>query len=272
MSTRAFPDGSSLEFVETDTFRGYYLVPEVGKKTRLPSVTTILGVLNKPALMRWSEAEGIKGAVNAHRMGELDDLEPDECVERVRGLELGADAARNKAASRGLDIHSILETFATTGELPNPTDFPAEHGGYIQGLARVLLKLDPEPIHVEQLVCHREDLYAGRYDLLAMVDGKRTRLDLKTSAGGRAYPEAHIQLVAYDLAAVDCGEQPAEAMLTVAVGKDGSFEVADCVATPAHWRSVLSTYRALAEVRRPIDARHRAERKAAKLKAEMAAA
>src|SRR4051812_38145501 len=53
----------------------------------LVSVTTVLDVLAKPALINWAEDHGARGAIEAQRMGELpDDLPLDEVIQRVRAL------------------------------------------------------------------------------------------------------------------------------------------------------------------------------------------
>ncbi len=261
---RDYEDGHRLEFVNGEgRHRAYYLhVPDVEKRKRLPSVSTVLNCLAKPALYRWHEEQGAIGAVKALQLGELDGLADDEIVGRVRLLDLGADAAKRKAAKRGLDVHDALEAWSRTGDLPSPADMDPDHRPYLQGLARALLALDPEPVAVEQITCSVEHGVAGRFDLLAMVGGVLTLCDLKTSRSGHPYPEAHAQMAAYSLCEAERGGRDAERLLAVGVGPDGSFVADEGQATTETFLAVLATYRAMQKVQRGVDGLRRAERKA----------
>lgn len=253
-----------LTFRETPR-RAYRHEPPQGKSRRLTSVTTVLGVLDKPAIARWSEACGAAGALAAVRMGELDPQihHDDEAIGVVRTLGLGADAAKRKAATRGLTIHDALEVWCRDGDLPSPTDLDPEQRPYLQGLMRALLALDPEPTDVEQITCHLRHGVAGRFDLRARIDGRDTLVDLKTSKRGRGYPEAHLQIAAYDLAEQSLGAPPAERHLVLAVSPDGGFCADEGCATVTDFETVLACYRAMGRVRSHVDGLIRADRKAA---------
>jgi hypothetical protein len=262
--TRDLPDGRFVTFQESP--RAYHLCdPANDKRTRCVSVTTALGVLNKPAVIRWAEAQGAAGVVRAIRMGEIDPMIhlPDEAIGIVRTLKLGADAAKDRAADRGLTIHDALQTYCNTSELPSPQDLAMDARPYLRGLSRALLALDPTPIHVERIVCHPELGYAGRLDLLAEVDGLRTLIDVKTSKSGRGYSEAHIQSVGYASAEQSVGEPWPDRIVVLGVSPDGEFCADDCTAPRDAFEKVLAVYRLLADVRRPLDAAARAAKKAA---------
>jgi hypothetical protein len=200
---------------------------EGGKRTRMPSVTTLLdAICPKPGIPPWSEARGIEGAVEAVRRGEID---PDDresvalAVDTVRALRLGADRARDDAADRGLNVHALLQEYMTTGEPPNPAEHPEAHWGYIRALTRWLVKYDPEPVAIEQLVCHPEDGYAGRLDLRAIVGGRLITYDAKTQERGGIYSGAHLQVNLYERAAVRCGDKPADGLTVVVFDSFGDY-------------------------------------------------
>jgi hypothetical protein len=261
---RELPDGRSLVFEERDTgYRAYKLVEADGKATRMPSVTTILDVLDKRALKNWFEDHGARGTLAAVRMGELDPLihTDEEAIGIVRALGLGADAARNKAARRGLSIHDALEVYCRTAELPGPESLDENHRPYLQGLARALLDLDPHPTVVEQITCHPELKYAGRLDLRAIVAGKDTIIDLATNSSGRGYAEKHIQVRGYEAAEVALGAEPAERLLIVGIGPDGTYNADHCTAPYGAFEQVLAVHRLMADVRRPLEAARRADKK-----------
>lgn len=260
---RVLPDGTRLTFVDNGKSRIYRHHPAGGKPVRLTSVTTVLDCLAKRALLGWYEDHGARGAVRAWLAEEIDADTPEEdIIERVRLLGLGADAAKKKAAKRGLNVHDALEVFATTGELPDPSDMDPEHRPYYRGLVRALLALDPEPTAAEEITCSLTHKYAGRFDLRAVVQGSDALLDLKTSKSGRGYPEAHLQLQAYSIAEQECGAPQPERMIVVGVGPDGSFCADECVASEAHFLAVLGAFRAMGAVRGPLEAMHRQARKA----------
>lgn len=250
-----WPTKSKPDQLRKQEWRRYYHVNAAGERTELTSVTTILDVLAKQALYAWHEDHGARGAVEAQRMGELpDDLPLDEVVGRVRALGLGAQAAKKRAAKRGLDVHDALEQWARTGDLPDPAVMDAEHRPYLRGLARALLELDPVPTACEQLVCSSEHRFAGRYDLRATVQGADALLDLKTNVAGRGWPEAHVQLPAYALAELECGGTLPERLLVVGVGPDGVFNVDECCGGPEDFLAVLGAFRTMGRVRNGVDA------------------
>lgn len=203
------------------------------RRDRYQSVTTILDViLSKPGLAPWYEARGIEGVIEAMRLGEITfDTDPTEAIEIVRRLGLGADRARDLAAERGLNVHALLEEYMETGNAPRAHEHPVEHHGYVHALNAWLLDRDPEPLAVEQLVCHVEAQYAGRRDLVATVDGKIVGFDAKTQENGGIYSSAHIQLRLYEEAAVAGGDDPTDELRVVVFAADGTYREMPCMAT-----------------------------------------
>lgn len=200
---------------------------ETGKRSRLPSVTTLLdAICPKGGLPVWAEARGIEGAIEAVRRGIIDPDDPASAamaVDLVRSHQLGADRARDTAAERGLNVHACLEHYMLTGEPPNPADSIPEHHGYLRALTRWLLDVDPEPEAVESLVCHPEDGYAGRLDLRAHIGGTLYTADVKTQEKGGIYLAAHAQVNLYERAARRCGDTPAERLLVVVFADNGEY-------------------------------------------------
>jgi hypothetical protein len=224
--------------------RAYYVTAD-GKRARAVSVTTFLKVLDKPALTRWREDAGIRGAIAAERSGLLKEVGIDDVATVIRDNKMGSDAALGAAVTRGLDIHRLLELYVTEGLVPNPADHPPEHRGYVRSLVRWLLSADARGLEVEaseRLVAHPKLGYAGRYDLRARLNGFSHLIDLKTNRHGRVWKEHHYQPVAYALAAVECGEEMPHKCLIVAVGPEGFEEMRACVG-PADVKCILDAYR-----------------------------
>lgn len=221
------------------------------RRERFLSVTTILDqILAKGGLAPWSEARGIEGAIEAMRRGEIDaSTDPADAVEIVRRLGLGADRARDTAAERGLNVHALLEQYMLTGSAPRASEHPLAHHGYIHALNAWLLDHDPEPLAVEQLVCHSEMKYAGRRDLVAKVGGAVVSYDGKTQANGGIFSSAHVQLRLYEEAAIHGGDDPSDELRIVVFAADGSYREMPCQATTDTALKAL----AFAEDVRPIE-------------------
>lgn len=221
-------------------------------------VSSIVGALDKPALLRWIEDQATRGAVHAERMGELAGLPEWEWKDRVRFLNLGASAKRDEGADRGTAVHEAFHSLATTGDAPNPADYPAIARPWLQGAIRAWMAMDPEPITSEEIVCHPEMLYAGRPDLIARVAGRRTLIDYKTGRG-RVFDQAHYQTRGYAEALPFCGDG-VDRILIVGIADDGGFELVGCEATPEDWAALLRVYRS----RKQINAGMAEQRKAAR--------
>lgn len=258
------PSGLKVEY--RDASHRYWLHTD-RERIAVPSVTGILKVLDKPALIPWAEARGIEGALAAVRTGSmgLDDPNP---VSVVRSLRLGADAARDAGADRGTSLHDALEVYVTTGKVPAFADFPPEDRGYVQALCRWLLAARPEPSAVEVCVGSVLHGFAGRLDMRARIGGRDLVVDLKTNAGGRVYDEPHTQVAAYVGALVECGHPAPDGTLIVALGEDGNYEAVEGEASYEDFLAVLSAFQVMKRLRASRAARERAAKAAA---AEVAA-
>jgi hypothetical protein len=222
-------------------WRAYYLnrTPDVvpQARQRVPSVTTVLdAILPKDGLQPWYERGGIGGALEAIRRGLITpDTDNDTAVRIVRSNRLGADALRDEAKDRGLNIHRMLEEYMLFQQVPNPADHPEPHRPFIRGLVKWLIHLDPEPLEVELLVADPENGYAGRLDLLARVRvggvPQLWLIDAKTQEKGSIYESAHVQTRLYARAEERFGEYDhIDNIRIVVVDGFGGFREMDCIA------------------------------------------
>jgi hypothetical protein len=161
---------------------------------RLPGATTVLGVLDKPALLSWAARVAADTAARAHADGQTLD------AAIAAGIR-APTTKRDKAADLGTMAHDIVERAHTKGEavteLVTPETEPA-----IRCAERVLRHLAREFIVTHSEVAYVVDEvgplrgYGGTLDLVVEYEGKRYLADLKT--GKRAYAESVIpQLAAY---------------------------------------------------------------------------
>ncbi len=247
-------DGSAFQAYENvtieyrDSSHRYWLMHD-DKREPATSVTTVLKILDKPALLPWAESCGAEGAAILAAQGELKDVHPSQAIDVVRMNGLGMAAKRDAGADRGTAVHQVLELWGREQRVPDLADFPAEVRGYVQGLCGWLLEARPKPLSVERFVGSVEHCYAGRLDMRATLDGRDVLVDLKTSPTGRTYAEAHLQVQAYRLADMECGSAEPDGMVIVGVGADGSWSQTECEASAGDWLAVLRCHRAMARVR-----------------------
>lgn len=272
---RDLPDGGLLEFefapagyltkadtVRRSDWRAYQYTPPGGKRVRMTSVTTLLAaIIPKGGLPIWAEARGIEGAVAAVRQGLINPAdETQNVVDVVRANRLGADRARDEAADRGVSVHALLEAWSLAGTPPSPQDFHQEDRGYVQALSKWILKANPEPVEVEQIVVSPADGYAGRVDLKARVDGMLGTVDLKTAVKGATYASVHLQMGMYARADEACGGEPSEFKRAVILSPDGSFREQECMADDRAIDTALAYYAMLGPIDRACQNANRAER------------
>ena len=136
----------------------------------VPSVTTILKILNKPFIANWANSLGWKR----------------QSYEKV--LE--------EKAAKGTFVHALYHEYLfKEGQQfdisdPNRIEFIKE---YIAGFKQFLEDVELEPVWGEK--SFSTDSYGGTVDLLCNLDKKLTILDYKTSK--KVYSSHFIQLGAY---------------------------------------------------------------------------
>jgi hypothetical protein len=172
----------------------YYLAdPDTGKKQRVTSVTTLLNLLAKPALVKWAARSAADYAVN-----EWDHLAAMPPMDRQKAIAGAPDLAKNTAAAKGTAIHDLAERMVA-GESVEVAD---ELLPKVQGLARWLERQTFKVVATERMVFSDEDdelglcSFAGKFD--ALVEHPqlgRLVVDWKTGSG--VYPDMAVQVAAY---------------------------------------------------------------------------
>ena len=163
---------------------------KIGGKHDAPSVTTIVGMLDKPGLS-WGAAKETALFAN-HHQDEWLHLDEIAAYERLRKHHKGV---WDDKALRGTMVHDFAEQWAAGKEV----DCPIECVGYLDALAAFYADHEPEWLQVERTVIYDEQPgleYAGTFDGIAKLkDGTTALIDLKS---GKRYPvETTLQLAAY---------------------------------------------------------------------------
>lgn len=161
-----------------------------GTEGPFPSVTRIIDVLNKPALVNWAKRETAACAVrNMDALAQM--IEQDGRDEAQRWLASIPDRQRDEAANRGSEIHQLADS-AIRGEQISPTGILVP---YLRAYRDFLATVRPEIHYSETLVLNRTLGYGGTFDIGCLIDGAWTLLDIKT--GGNVYDETALQLAGY---------------------------------------------------------------------------
>jgi len=141
---------------------------------RVPSVTTITGILNKPALVKWANNLGLQGIDSTKYVDALaviGTLAHDMILADLSGESVAGIASRADPATRDLAENCYLSFCA----------WRKQH--------------DIRPISLEQSLVSERYRYGGRADMVAEIDGALELVDFKTGKG--IYPEMFYQLAGY---------------------------------------------------------------------------
>lgn len=202
----------------------YYLTPpDGGKPEHVPSVTQLLNLLAKPALVRWAARTAADYTIN-----QWDTLAGLPLSERHSAITGSADASRNRAAVKGTEIHALAERMLHGETVEAAPDVLPK----VQAVARFIEASGMHIVASEARVFSDEDTdfgscaYAGTLDVI----GKHPRhgtilIDWKTGTG--PWPEMALQLGAYaeaECIVVDDDDRPmptVDAAAVAMVGPDG---------------------------------------------------
>lgn len=157
---------------------------------RLPGVTTVLGVLDKPALLGWAARTAADAAVEACANG----MPPDAAKETGRKAVF---ARRDKAADLGTRAHALVEAHFA-GE-PVDVDVSDSDSAKVYACARRAIDhitaTCTRVVLSETAYTDTTQGFGGTIDLVVERDGKLYVADLKTGKG--AHDEVVPQLAAY---------------------------------------------------------------------------
>lgn len=206
--------------INTERKGRFYEVPDGGK---YPSVTTILNIIAKPALINW--AANMERTLVVEASADLyEDLPVNGGIPKmerptyITSLQnrLGKTKAHQKALTKageiGSQVHALIEwnTRKSLGEKVGPEPHLIDRATWAFSVwEKWAKKSNFKPIHCEQTVWSNEHRYAGTMDLMAEVkvggtdEIVRVVVDWKT--GKAIYPEALLQNVAYIKALIEMG-------------------------------------------------------------------
>jgi hypothetical protein len=155
---------------------------------QLPSVTTILGIKDKPALVGWAKRETAASAVrNLDVLTRM--VAHGGAQAAVDWLKKIPDYQRDASAELGSAVHAAAEAIAR-GE-SGPIDEAVRP--FVATYRRDFLEIfRPRFLALEAMVCSLRYEYGGTADAFAEIEGEVWLIDYKTGAG--VYPDTALQL------------------------------------------------------------------------------
>lgn len=260
------------QLASVDAVTGLPLFAPEGEWIEVPSVTTILEVLDKSgALTWWGMRTGIEGVIELWKRGIMPpatypssyDLASLEKL--IVEQKLSTNHVKSDAGERGTRVHTAFEQWADDQRItPQPAVWPVDEQGYVTGLAEFLRELtlgEPTNIEAEVMVGSVEHGFAGRYDLRLLlqkpvevttriypqkapkrevIPAGRYMLDLKTSKG--VYDTHFLQMEAYEAASIECGYEPTEHRAVIHVTADGRYELARNITKDGELYATIDDY------------------------------
>jgi len=182
--------------------------------------TSILKIINKPALMYWAVNKAIE-----YLEWELPVGKPICELEKSKMLQEAKKAHRqilSDAGDFGTLVHSLIESHIKKEPYQYPVN-PIVRESFEQ-----FLKWDkenqPEYLFSERKIYSIEHNFAGTLDFLCKINGKVVIGDIKTSSG--IWDEYYLQLAAYRMALMEeFPDLDITDALIIRCGKDGSIEL-----------------------------------------------
>lgn len=153
----------------------------------MPAITSILGVIDKPALVGWSARETAIAAFE-NRFALVRVKDQGAAVDMLKNARYRSSGEKAKV---GTTVHQIAQALALDERLPL---FDERHAPYADSFLMFVEDYKPRFTHVEATVFSDTYDYAGTFDFLGEIDGLLILGDHKTGKG--VYEEVGLQLAA----------------------------------------------------------------------------
>lgn len=215
----------------------------------IPGVTSVLGVIAKPALVNWAANTATDYIAEQIVPGKgYDELQLQTIFDNGRRAHW---QKKVDAGAIGSFVHKFVEDYINGKNPPIPVneDLKKAVGRFMNWVKEHSVKF----LLSEQVIYSRKYKYAGTLDFVCKIDGKMYLGDLKTSNG--IYKEEYgMQLAAYKHARIEefPDEKYAGSMLVRVGKKDGEFEFWQVDDDETYWKgfkNCLGLYRSLEEIK-----------------------
>lgn len=209
----------------------------------LMGCTTVLNVINKPALIQWAANETVKWLrENCIEQDGIDDGSGDGDVKGYIVTDKQLDKAKvahrkkkEKAADWGKIVHKAIEVWIDRRNIHNDTPksvnigeveyvIQEDHQKAVDNFVKWARDNNVQFFESEKSIYSEEWWVGGTVDFVCKIDGKLMVGDLKTSSG--IYESMFFQTAAYSKMLVEMGMYPRfDGMVVVNCKKDGEMAV-----------------------------------------------
>lgn len=191
--------------------------------TLVPGSTTVCGVLNKPALVRWANQLGLQG--------------------------IDSTKYTDKAAKIGTLIHAMVESHITG----NPIEDYEDYSQFDIEMATIgfnkYLEWEKghkiEPIFNEKCFVSEKHKYGGTLDFYCKLDGKYTLVDFKSCKG--IYDEQFCQVSGYGNLLKENGYK-VQQILILRIGRDETEGFEEKYITPKQEKLYFDVFKHLVKI------------------------
>ena len=163
-----------------------------------PSVTTVLGILDKPAVTTWKAKETARAMFALH-LNQATEIENGAWSEEdaIRWALAEADKQRDSAAKLGSSVHLLADLVGASETGSIGFEVSEQEKPYVDAYRGFLSFLEAQggSIVSSEHAVWNQNGYAGTYDLIVYLKGDLWLIDIKTSKG--IYPDYGLQLAAY---------------------------------------------------------------------------
>ena len=190
--------------------------------TLVPGATTISGLLNKPALVKWANNLGLQG------------------IDSTKYVD--------KAANVGTLIHALVEGHIT-GKTVDTSDFTALEIELAQNGFYKYLDWEKqhkvEPIFNEKQFVSEKYRYGGTLDFYCKVDGKYTLVDFKSGKG--IFNEHFLQVSGYANLLKE-NKYRVDQIMILNIGRNGDEPFQHREIPPTTYKKYFDMFKALVKV------------------------
>ena len=174
------------------------------KENLYPSVTSILGILNKKGLEQWKQNNLLKSAWDKREL--VADFE-----KWLKEVVASSWEVSKEAMQFGTDWHHMAESYATTGKIEN---IAPQVEPYVDEFKAWFDEKVVEVVSSEQSVVHplgfagTRDLVFKHKDYPGLVVGDYKTQNVNEKYGPKVYPEHALQLAAYHQCKIEGNTDP----------------------------------------------------------------
>jgi len=186
----------------------------------LHGVTTVLGVISKPALIGWASGQAVEYVKGHWKVGKAYSKEErDDILAEAKGAH---SRKKDNGADVGTRTHEAVELYTKSGQ---------EYQGGDEQISPMFLRfkewaesVGAKFLESEKNVWSEELWIGGILDFIVEIDGKVYIGDLKTSSA--IYKEHFLQMGAYHLCLEEMGYDKIDGYIVVCIDKSGKLQTA----------------------------------------------